>query len=174
VPKAVCPGSFDPITLGHLDIIERAAKIFDEVIVAVAINEAKQPLFAREERVQMIRGACAHLDNVQADSFSNLLVDYAESVGATAIVKGLRAVSDFEAELQMALMNRNLNPRVETMFVMTRGEHSFLSSRIVKEIAGFGGDVSHLVPANVVPRLNDRLQRTRDRGTLGDQSVSTE
>jgi len=159
VSKAICPGSFDPITLGHVDIIERAAKTFDEVVVAVAINETKQPLFDREARVRMIREACAHLKNVSADSFCGLMVDYAEAQGARVIVKGLRAVSDFESELQMALMNRNLNANVETLFVMTSAEHSFLSSRIVKEIAGFGGDVSKLVPPNVVPVLLKKLGR---------------
>ena len=122
VSKAICPGSFDPITLGHVDIIERAAKTCDEVIVAVAINDAKQPLFDREERVRMIREACAHLKNVSADSFRGLMVDYAEEQGARVVVKGLRAVSDFESELQMALMNRNLNVNVETLFVMTSAE----------------------------------------------------
>lgn len=159
--KAICPGSFDPITLGHVDIIERAARIFDDVIVAVAINDAKQPMFNRRERVQMIAEACAHLPNVRADSFSNLLVDYAHQQGATVIVKGLRAVSDFEAELQMALMNRNLNPRIEALFIMTSAEHSFLSSRIVKEIARFGGDVTGLVPANVVPMLRAKLAESK-------------
>jgi len=160
--KAICPGSFDPITLGHVDIIERTARIFDEVIVAVAINDAKQPMFNQEERVRMIAEACAHLPNVRADSFSNLLVDYAEEQGATVIVKGLRAVSDFEAELQMALMNRNLNPRLEALFIMTNAEHSFLSSRIVKEIARFGGEVTKLVPPNVVPMLCAKVAQANE------------
>lgn len=150
---AVYPGSFDPITNGHLDIIERAANIFDRVIVALLVNCKKSYLFDLNERIYMIRQAVKHLSNVEVDSFNGLLVDYVKSAGATAVVKGLRAVSDFEYEFQMALMNRKLNPGVETVFMMTNYKYSFLSSSIVKEVARMGGPVNDLIPPVVAEFL---------------------
>jgi pantetheine-phosphate adenylyltransferase len=150
---AIYPGSFDPLTNGHLDVIERAVKLFDHVIVAVARNESKQPLFSLEERLELVKHSIRHLDNVEADSFDCLLVDYVERHSAQAIVRGLRAVSDFEFEFQLALMNRKLNERVETIFMMPRETYTFLSSRMVKEIAQLGGDVSPFVPACVEAAL---------------------
>ena len=155
--KAIVPGSFDPVTNGHLDIIERAAKLFENVTVAVAINSGKTPLFTMEERIQMGREEVGHLPNVEVDSFTGLLVDYAESRGASVIVKGLRAVMDFEYELQMALMNRRQRAEVETVFMMTGTEYSYLSSSIVKEIARLGGSVEGLVPENVGKRLRAKV-----------------
>ncbi|EJL0251117.1 pantetheine-phosphate adenylyltransferase [Listeria monocytogenes] len=143
---AVIPGTFDPITNGHLDIIERAAKIFDVLYVSVLNNSSKKPLFTIEERMEMIRQVTAHLPNVQVESASGLTVDYAATRGATAIVRGLRAVSDFEYEMQIASMNRTLNADIETFFVMTNTKYSFLSSSRVKEVAQYQGDISELVP----------------------------
>jgi pantetheine-phosphate adenylyltransferase len=146
---AIYPGSFDPLTNGHLDIIERAAKLFDRVIVAVAKNEGKGPLFSLKERVGLVKQALHELPNVQAGSFDTLLVAYAEQQKAQAIIRGLRAVSDFEFEFQMALMNRKLDSKVETIFMMPRETYTFLSSRIVKEIARLGGNVDSFVPPHV-------------------------
>ncbi|EAG6757023.1 pantetheine-phosphate adenylyltransferase [Listeria monocytogenes] len=143
---AVIPGTFDPITNGHLDIIERAAKIFDVLYVSVLNNSSKKPLFTIEERMEMIRQVTAHLPNIQVESASGLTVDYAATRGATAIVRGLRAVSDFEYEMQIASMNRTLNADIETFFVMTNTKYSFLSSSMVKEVAQYQGDISELVP----------------------------
>ncbi|EAD1189729.1 pantetheine-phosphate adenylyltransferase [Listeria monocytogenes] len=143
---AVIPGTFDPITNGHLDIIERAAKIFDVLYVSVLNNSSKKPLFTIEERMEMIRQVTAHLPNVQVESARGLTVDYAATRGATAIVRGLRAVSDFEYEMQIASMNRTLNADIETFFVMTNTKYSFLSSSMVKEVAQYQGDISELVP----------------------------
>ncbi|HAC5690790.1 TPA_asm: pantetheine-phosphate adenylyltransferase [Listeria monocytogenes] len=143
---AVIPGTFDPITNGHLDIIERAGKIFDVLYVSVLNNSSKKPLFTIEERMEMIRQVTAHLPNVQVESASGLTVDYAATRGATAIVRGLRAVSDFEYEMQIASMNRTLNADIETFFVMTNTKYSFLSSSMVKEVAQYQGDISELVP----------------------------
>ncbi|HOK52989.1 MAG TPA: pantetheine-phosphate adenylyltransferase [Armatimonadota bacterium] len=157
--KAVVPGSFDPVTSGHIDVIERAARVFGEVIVAVAPNLSKRTLFTVEERVQMLREATSHLPNVRVDAFEGLLVDYVQSLGANVIVKGLRAVSDFEFEFQMALMNRNLNPGVETVFMMTGAEYSYLSSSIVREIAALGGSVNGLVPKTVEYRLREKFSQ---------------
>ncbi len=153
----IYPGSFDPLTNGHLDVIQRAAKLFDRVIVAVARNESKVPLFSLEERVSLVAGAVAHLPNVQTDAFGGLLVNYVESQSAQAIVRGLRAVSDFEFEFQLALMNRKLNERIETIFMMPKDTYTFLSSRIVKEIARLGGNVSPFVPPAVEAALRARL-----------------
>ena len=155
--RALVPGSFDPITTGHLDIIARAARMFETVLVAVAPNSTKTPLFTLAERVEMIQMACAHLPNVSVDAFEGLLVEYAVRHGASVIVKGLRAVSDFEYELQMAMMNRRLNSAVETVFLMTEAEHSYLSSSIVKEIARLGGSVEGLVPSHVETRLRQKV-----------------
>lgn len=154
---AIYPGSFDPLTNGHLDVIHRATKLFDKVIVAVAINEDKHPLFTLEERVHLVAKAVRHLPNVQTDSFSGLLVSYVENQGAQAVIRGLRAVSDFEFEFQLALMNRKLNERIETIFMMPKDTYTFLSSRIVKEIARLGGDVSAFVPAHVRTALTLKL-----------------
>ncbi|MBF2686511.1 pantetheine-phosphate adenylyltransferase [Listeria welshimeri] len=146
---AVIPGTFDPITNGHLDIIERAAKIFDVLYVAVLNNSSKKPLFTVKERMEMIKQVTAHLPNVAVESASGLTVDYAAKRGATAIVRGLRAVSDFEYEMQIASMNRTLNAEIETFFVMTNTKYSFLSSSMVKEVAQYQGDISELVPEMV-------------------------
>lgn len=153
---AVCPGTFDPVTNGHLDILERASRLFDAVVVAVLENPAKEPLFAAEERVTMLKEAVAGLENVEVDSFSGLLVDYAVQREARIIVKGLRAVSDFDYELQMAQMNHRL-AGVETCFVPTSPKWSYLSSSLVKEIAGYGADIRGLVPDNVRERLQEKL-----------------
>jgi pantetheine-phosphate adenylyltransferase len=146
---AIYPGSFDPITNGHLDLVERAAKLFDRVIVAVAVNEGKKPLFTLKERMEMVRAAIHNIPKVEADSFDGLLVNYAQRQGSQAIIRGLRAVSDFEFEFQLALMNRKLNEHVETIFMMPKETYTFLSSRIVKEIARLGGDVSPFVSEGV-------------------------
>ncbi|HJB60119.1 MAG: pantetheine-phosphate adenylyltransferase [Acutalibacteraceae bacterium] len=155
----ICPGSFDPVTLGHMDIITRACRIFDKVIVAVPINPDKHFSFTVEERMDMLRTVTAGM-GVEVDSVGGLLVDYAREKGATAIVKGLRAVSDYDYEFQMALANKQLNPEVETMFLPTRVENMFLSSSLVKQVAGFGGDISHFVPECLLERINERLCRT--------------
>jgi pantetheine-phosphate adenylyltransferase len=155
----VYPGSFDPVTNGHLDVIQRAAKLFDRVIVAVASNEGKQPLFSQDERVKLVAAATSHYSNVETDAFNGLLVDYVEQRQAQAIVRGLRAVSDFEFEFQLALMNRKLKEQIETIFMMPKDTYTFLSSRIIKEIARLGGDVSSFVPAHVGEALRRKLKR---------------
>lgn len=162
--RVVVPGTFDPITLGHLDIITRAASISEEVLVAVAVSAAKGPWFTPQERVELAREACSHLPNVQVDSFDGLLVQYAQRRGARVIVKGLRAVSDFEYEMQMAHTNRLLAPDLETLFVMTSSQYSYLSSRIVRDLALFGGDVSSLVPPCVIEPLLARAARRAGEG----------
>jgi pantetheine-phosphate adenylyltransferase len=154
----IYPGSFDPLTLGHLDLVERAARLFDRVIVAVAQNESKHPLFTVQERRELVVQAVRHLRNVEADTFAGLLVQYAEDRGGDAILRGLRAVSDFEFEFQLALTNRKLNEQIETIFMMPRDTYTFLSSRVVKEIARLGGDVSAFVPAHVREALRARFQ----------------
>ncbi len=155
---AICPGSFDPITNGHLDIIERAAAIFDEVIVAVLENSSKAPLFNVEERLSLIREVTTHLPNVTADAFGGLLVEYAAKREAATIVRGLRAVSDFEYELQIASINKKLNENVETLFMMTNSQYSFLSSSIVKEVAKYGASVAELVPEQVELALRQKYE----------------
>ncbi len=155
---AIYPGSFDPLTNGHLDVVRRAAKLFDSVIVAVAQNESKHPLFSLAERVALVNKAVAHLPNVEADSFDGLLVEYVAARKAKAIVRGLRAVSDFEFEFQLALMNRKLDENIETIFMMPKDTYTFLSSRIVKEIARLGGDITGFVPANVQTALLKKLK----------------
>ena len=155
---AVYPGSFDPVHNGHLDIIERCRPLFDEVIVAVLHNEAKQPLFSVQERMDILRTLIGGHADCRVESFSGLLVDFMDRVGARAVVRGLRAVSDFEYEFQMALMNRRLNPRVETVFMMPKEDYSYLSSRLVKEVYALGGDLTGLVPVPVLERLRLRLR----------------
>ena len=155
---AIYPGSFDPITNGHLDVIHRATKLFDRIIVAVAKNDTKSPLFTLEQRVRMVARAVRHLPNVEADSFDGLLVAYVEKRSAQAVVRGLRAVSDFEFEFQLALMNRKLNENVETIFMMPKDTYTFLSSRMIKEIAQLGGDISAFVPPRVQAALRDKFK----------------
>ena len=154
---AVCPGSFDPVTVGHLDIIERASRLFDHVQVVVMVNAQKKCSFSIEERVDMIQKATAHLANVTVDSHEGLLADYTLTHNATVIVKGLRAVSDFEYEFQMAMINRKLNPAAETVFLTTSGENLYLSSSVVKDVASHGGDIKDFVPACIHDRIWERL-----------------
>lgn len=155
---AIYPGSFDPMTNGHLDLVQRASKLFDRVVVGVARNESKQPLFSLEERLSLVRQSIMGLPNVEADAFDCLLVDYAKRRSAQVVVRGLRAVSDFEFELQMALMNRSLNESFETIFMMPTLTYTFLSSRMVKEIAKLGGDVGEFVPAHVNTAIIAKLK----------------
>jgi pantetheine-phosphate adenylyltransferase len=154
---AIYPGSFDPITNGHLDLVQRAAKLFDRVIVAVAVNDDKRPLFTLAERMELVKTSLQAFPKAEVDSFDGLLVDYVEKQGGQAIIRGLRAVSDFEFEFQLALMNRKLNERVETIFMMPKDTYTFLSSRIVKEIARLGGDVGCFVPTPVRQALSEKF-----------------
>ena len=154
---AIYPGSFDPITSGHLDLIERGARLFDRLVVAVAHNEHKHPLFSPNERLEMLREVAAPFPNVEVDSFHGLLAHYAAERNATVILRGIRAVSDYEYELQMALMNRRLRPEAETVFLLASEAHSFISSRLVKEIISLGGNIAGLVPPQVEARLKRRL-----------------
>lgn len=154
---AVCPGSFDPVTLGHVDIIQRASRLFDKVIVLVSVNALKKPSFTVDERIEMIRSVTVGLENIEIDSSDGLLADYIREKGAVAIVKGLRAVSDFEYEFQMALANKKLYSEAETIFLTTASENMYLSSSVVKQIASFGGDISHFVPPSVLPLIKKRL-----------------
>ncbi len=156
---AIYPGSFDPITMGHADIVKRAAAVFDKVIVAVSINSQKVPLFSIEERVELAKEVFADYKNVEVATFSGLLAEFAKSVGAKTIIKGLRAVSDFEYEFQMAHMNKKLNPDVETMFMMSNQKYSYLSSSIVKEVGKLGGDLTDLVPELIIDVIYKRLRR---------------
>lgn len=158
---AIYPGSFDPLTNGHLDLIERGAKIFDELIVAILRNPEKDALFSLEERLEMIRAMTAQRENVRVDSFDGLMVDYALKVGATAVLRGIRAISDYEYELQMALMNRKLEPRLETVFMMPAETYSYLSSRLVRQVATLGGSVRGLVPELVEQKLREKLAPAR-------------
>ena len=155
---AVCPGSFDPITLGHLDIIKRGAKVFDEILVVVLNNSSKKPLFTVEERCELIREATKEIPNIRVDFFSGLLMDYAKKQEASAILRGLRAVSDFEYEMQITAMNKKLVDEIDTFFVMTNNQFSFLSSSIVKEVARYGGNVKDLVPECVNNALKDKFK----------------
>ena len=154
---AVCPGSFDPVTYGHLDIIRRGAKVFDQVYVVVLNNSSKKPLFSTEERVQLLEEVTKDLHNVTVDSYQGLLVDYARSKNASAILRGLRAVSDFEYEMQITSMNRVLNEQIETFFMMTNNQYAFLSSSIVKEVAKYNGNISELVPKVVEEALRKKF-----------------
>ena len=153
----ICPGSYDPITHGHIDIIERAASLFDKVIVVVMINYKKKYSFSVEERTEMIKKCVSHLDNVEVDFYDGLLSDYAKDKQAYAIVKGLRAMSDFEYEFQMALANKKLNPQIETLFMTTNAEYMYLSSSMVKQIASMGGDISDFVPKVIHKDIIERL-----------------
>jgi pantetheine-phosphate adenylyltransferase len=155
---AVYPGSFDPITNGHLDVIQRAARLFDRVIVAVAVNESKAPLFKMAERTRLAAKAIEHIPNVEVDTFTGLLVDYVAAKNGEAVIRGLRAVSDFEFEFQLALMNRKLNERVETIFMMPKETYTFLSSRMVKEIARLGGNITSFVPSHVAEALRKKFE----------------
>lgn len=155
---AVCPGSFDPVTNGHMDIIKRATKVFDKVYVVVLNNSAKKTLFTIEERIQLLETVTKNIPNIIVESYNGLLVDYAQKVNAKAIIRGLRAVSDFEYEMQMTSVNRLLNEQIETFFMMTKTEYSFLSSSIVKEVARYHGDVSELVPREVEIALQKKFQ----------------
>lgn len=157
--KAVYPGSFDPVTFGHLDIIERASRVVDEVIVAVLVNSSKKPLFTIEERVSMLGQATKQFPNVRIETFQGLTVDFARSVGANVMVRGLRAVSDFESEMQIAQTNHSLNPEIDTVFFTTSLEYAFLSSTIVREVASYGSDVSNMVPDVVAEKLRERFKR---------------
>ena len=158
---AVVPGSFDPITKGHMDIIRRAQTLFDRVIVLVVVNAQKNPCFSLEERVELIKVSVQGIPGVEVDSYDGLLVDYVKQVGAGAIVKGLRAVSDFEYEFQMALINKELYHQVETVFLTTSAENQYLSSSVVKQIASFGGDIHLFVPEQVHDRIVERLSKIR-------------
>ncbi len=160
---AICPGSFDPVTLGHLDIIRRASGLFDRVIVVVMTNYAKTPLFTREERADMIRRVTADMPRVEVDIFDGLLADYAREKQACAVVKGLRAMSDFEYEFQMALTNRHLNPDVETVFLTTTAEHMYVSSSLVKQLATLGADIESLVPAAILPEIVKKIRKDAAR-----------
>lgn len=160
--RAIYPGSFDPVTHGHLDVVRRACRFADEVIVAVAASELKHPLFTLEERIELMRAAVGELQNARVVGFNGLLVDLFRETGADVVIRGLRAVSDFEFEFQMALMNRSLDPELETIFVTPKEEYTFVSSRIVKEIARLGGDVRPFVPELVIEQLQRKLLEDRD------------
>lgn len=158
---AICPGSFDPVTIGHIDIIHRAAKLFDKVIVVVMVNYHKpDSYFSAEERVELLRRSLTDVDNIEIEMHGGLLAEYAKEKGACAVVKGLRAVSDFEYEFQQALTNKKLNPELETVFVISDAENMYLSSSVVKQVCGFGGDISEFVPAEV---CDDIIKRIKER-----------
>ena len=158
---AICPGSFDPVTIGHIDIIHRAAKLFDKVIVVVMVNYHKpDSYFSAEERVELLRRSLTDVDNIEIEMHGGLLAEYAREKGACAVVKGLRAVSDFEYEFQQALTNKKLNPELETVFVISDAENMYLSSSVVKQVCGFGGDISEFVPAEV---CDDIIKRIKER-----------
>jgi len=156
--NALYPGTFDPPTNGHVDLIERGSKLFDHLTVAILVNPVKNPLFTVEERVEMLEEATEPLGNVSVATFDGLMVAFARKVGASAVLRGIRAISDYEHEFQMALMNRRLAPDVETVFLQPAGRYSFVSSRMVKEVFSFGGDISGLVPPNVVKKLHARIK----------------
>ena len=157
--KALYPGTFDPPTNGHVDLIQRGAVLFEHLTVGILNNPVKNPLFTVDERAEMLREATAHLTNVSVDTFDGLMVGFARQLGATAVLRGIRAISDYEYEFQMALMNRRLAPEIETVFLQPAGRYSFVSSRMVKEVFSFGGEVAGLVPPAVLKRLKARLQQ---------------
>ena len=160
--KALYPGTFDPPTNGHVDLIQRGAKLFEHLTVAILNNPVKNPLFTLEERVEMLKEVTVALPNVSVATFGGMMVEFARQQGATAVLRGIRAISDYEYEFQMALINRRLAPEVETVFLQPAGRYSFVSSRMVKEVFSFGGDVTGLVPPNVLRRLRARVQKSRD------------
>jgi pantetheine-phosphate adenylyltransferase len=164
---AVYPGSFDPITNGHLDLIQRGSRMFDKLLVSILRNDAKRALFSVQERTEMMREVLHVYPNVEIDSFDGLLVDHAAAVGATVLLRGIRAISDYEYELQMTLMNRRLRPELETVFMMASETYSFISSRLVKEVFSLGGNVSGLVPATVEARLRERLPKPKTKSQQG-------
>ena len=159
---AICPGSFDPVTLGHLDIISRSAKLFDKVYVAVLKNSSKKPMFTVEQRIEMLQRCLTDQPNIEVVTFSGLLVDCAREYDAVAIVKGLRAVTDFEYEFQMALTNRKLYADAETVFLTTAAENLYLSSSLVKQIARFGGEISDFIPACILPEITEKFRKERE------------
>jgi len=161
--KAIYPGSFDPLTLGHLNLVQRGAKIYDELIVCVASNPGKSPMFSLEERLDLFDRAITDLSNVRVETFDGLLVDAAHQFNARVVLRGLRAVSDFDYEFQMAHMNHQLSPGIETMFMMTGDEHFYLSSGLVKEVAKLGGDISRFVPKHVAESLTKRVKEREER-----------
>jgi pantetheine-phosphate adenylyltransferase len=156
--KAIYPGTFDPPTNGHVDLIQRGSKLFDHLTVAILMNPVKNPLFTVQERVDMLKEATKPLGNVSVEKFDGLMVEFARTVGATAVLRGIRAISDYEGEFQMALMNRRLAPEIETVFLQPAGRYSFVSSRMVKEVFSFGGDITGLVPTNVLKKLRARIK----------------
>lgn len=157
--KAICPGSFDPVTVGHLDIVSRAAQLFDEVVVVVMNNSAKTPLFSADERVDMLKKVTADMPNVSVDRYDGLLADYAKEKDANVVVKGLRAVSDFEYEFQMALTNKKLNHELDTVFLTTKAENMYLSSSLVRQVGAMGGDISEFVPAEIKEQVLAKLRK---------------
>jgi len=161
---AIYPGSFDPITNGHLDLVQRGARMFDTLIVSILRNDSKQPLFSVEERMDMLREVVHVYANVEVDCFDGLLVDYAAARSATVLLRGIRAISDYEYELQMALMNRRLRPGIETVFMMANEAYSFISSRLVKEVYSLGGNISGLVPPSVEARMHHRMSKNKEKG----------
>jgi pantetheine-phosphate adenylyltransferase len=156
--KAIYPGTFDPPTNGHVDLIQRGSKLFDHLTVAILVNPVKNPLFTVQERIEMLKEATKPLGNVSVAKFDGLMVAFARTVGATAVLRGIRAISDYEGEFQMALMNRRLAPEIETVFLQPAGRYSFVSSRMVKEVFSFGGDITGLVPTNVLKKLRARIK----------------
>jgi len=156
--KAIYPGTFDPPTNGHVDLIQRGSKLFDHLTVAILMNPVKNPLFTVQERIEMLKEATKPLGNVSVAKFDGLMVEFARKVGATAVLRGIRAISDYEGEFQMALMNRRLAPEIETVFLQPAGRYSFVSSRMVKEVFSFGGDITGLVPTNVLKKLRARIK----------------
>ena len=167
--KAIYPGSFDPITYGHLDIIERSARVVDELIVGVLYNKAKIPLFSAEERVRMIKEVTKNIENVKVVAFEGLLVDFADQMHADVIIRGLRAATDFEYELQMAQTNRKLDDKVETLFMVTGLEYAYLSSSTVREVAAFGGDISNFVPEPMKKKIMERMKEKVTKGEQRDE-----
>ena len=158
--KALYPGTFDPPTNGHIDLIQRGSKIFDHLTVAILNNPVKDPLFTVEERAEMLRESTGELGNVSVATFEGLTVEYARQIGASVVLRGIRAISDYEYEFRMALMNRRLAPEIETVFLQPAGRYSFISSRMLKEVFSFGGDVTGLVPPNVLKRLRERINKS--------------
>jgi len=162
--RVIYPGTFDPITNGHVDLVTRASRMFDEVVVAIAIGHHKNPLFSLEERVALAQSSLGHLTNVEFVGFDGLLVNFFKEQKATAVLRGLRAVSDFEYEFQMALMNNKLNPNIETVFMMTNAKFSYLSSSSIKQVAQFGGCIKGLVPDNIISDITNKIHKMGDKG----------